>query len=172
MSYSPIIESTTAGAYELGKIAFGDDANSGISIYGKDTEYGLSLSTSQELILRNKLTDDEQKIKFVGNSGIKVSTDQTSNLNIEINLGSSNKYLEINNNCLQANISEITENGLTNGLIDNTVLASCITSLLDSGVTLYEKIEHSLTTGSSQAPSGKNYKYGGLDLINAITVTI
>lgn len=46
MSYSPIIESTTAGAYELGKIAFGDDANSGISIYGKDTEYGLSLSTS------------------------------------------------------------------------------------------------------------------------------
>lgn len=170
MTYVPTVNNTDAGYYELGQIKFGDSTSQGTSIYGKDTTYALSLGNDSTITLSNNVNpNDKDTIAIVGNGGISVNNSQdNSKVQIGINLGTNNKYLKVaDDGTLQAIISSVENQVLSDGLID--------TKLFQEGfaiVAFYETIDHSLNTGNPQAPSGKNYKYGGSDLIKAITVTI
>lgn len=165
MSYKPILPT----GVPLGEIQIGDNTEPSTIIYSPD----YSLKYQDDAIKwqgYNKDTRISEKLNIQFGGGL-LHTHSADTSTIQVNLGTNNKYLKVENGVLTAVISEVdVDSKFTPGLINNKLFQEYTTIL--ATVAYYEPISKSLNNNEPEDENGPNYQYGSSDLRSAIKVEI
>ena len=160
MSYDPII----TDGLPIGQIKIGDELADPIDI--EIPNYSLKYDNNA---IKWSGYDEALNIQF-GQGLLHNYEEGTST--IQVNLGTDNKYLTVDDGVLTAVISTFDKDAskYTPGLIDNTLFGSYVTTLATAAY--YRSILKSLNSDDVEDDDGKNYQYGSQALMDAVDVKI